>query len=336
LSGTPYTTLSNYTGYPGGVIADPVVSGAYCLQVGQNLSNYDNSDNQVALPTPANAIGVANRWYISGGAQRSITQWENSSGAIEYRLVSEINGALSIYGQGALGGTLLATTTVPVITFNTWWHIEAMVDNNLGAITVFVEGTQVLSYSFTASPSTLIYNLGFSPRYGEGSPGGTVLLKDYVIYDKTGSQNNVAGAIGPCTVYRLALDSDVSNGWTVTGGTTVNGTIGGEPPNDSSEYISAGASPIPAPAICGITSLPNTVVGVRGIMTLQRTKKSDGGLASYQVDIKSGSATHTGTTHNPSTSFGYSFDVVELDPNTSSLWSPTAVNNLNIELNRTV
>ena len=338
LSGTPYTLVSGTTGFPNGVIADPVIAGAYCLQVGQVLTNYDNSDNQIAIPTPANAIGIACRWYMSGGSQRSIAQWEDSGGAILYRLVNEINGALSIYGAGALGAgsTPIATTTVPVLTFNTWWHVEAMVDYALGKITVFVEGTQVLVYSFTAAPGTLIYNLGFSPRYGEGSPGGTILMKDYVIYDKSGTQNNTVGSIGPCTVYRLALTSDVSNGWTITGAATVNAAIGGEPPADSTSYIAAGYGPFPAPAVCGIASLPTTVVAVRGVMSLQRTKKSDGGVASFQVNLKSGSSTHTGTTHNPATSYNYSWDVVELDPATGALWTPIAVNNMNVQLNRTV
>lgn len=336
LSGTPYTLLSGATGFPNGVIADPVISGAYCLQVGQNLGNYYNADNQVALPTPANAIGVALRWYMSGGSGRSIIQWQDVGGNILFGLQNEINGALSIYGPGAFGGSQLATTTVPVLTFNTWWHIEAMVDYALGKITVFVEGTQVLVYSFTEVPSPIIYNIGFSPRTGLGSPGGTILMKDYVIYDKSGTQNNTVGSIGPCTVYRLALNSDVSNGWTITGAASVNAAIGGEPPADSTSYIAAGYGPFPAPAVCGIASLPTTVVAVRGVMSLQRTKKSDGGVASFQVNLKSGSSTHTGTTHNPATSYNYSWDVVELDPATGALWTPIAVDNMNVQLNRTI
>lgn len=336
LSGTPYTLLSGTTGFPNGVIADPVISGQYCLQVGQNLGNYYNVDNQVALPTPANAIGIACRWYMSGGSARSIVQWQDASGTILYSLQNEINGALSIYGAGTFGGSQLATTTVPVLTFNTWWHIEAMVDYALGKITIFVEGTQVLVYSFTAAPTTLIYNLGFSPRVGEGSPGGTILMKDYVIYDKSGSNNNTVGSIGPCSVYRLALNSDVSNGWTITGAASVHAAIGGEPPADSTSYIAAGYGPFPAPAVTGITSLPTTVVAVRGVMSLQRTKKSDGGAASFQVNLKSGSSTHTGTTHNSATSYNYSWDVVELDPATGAPWTPISVNNMKVQLNRTV
>lgn len=331
LSGTPYGILANTTGYYGGVTTDPVISGGVCLQVGQTLSNYDNTDNALNLPAPTNKVGVAKRWYSAGGAQRSITQYLDVYGNVICRVVAETTGAISVYGSGLLAGPLLGTTTVPVITFNTWWHIETFFDNS-GIVDVYVEGVKKLTATYTG-PGTSITGVGWSPRYGEGSPGGTVLLKDLVIYDTTGTVNNTSGSIGPRSVYRLVLNSDVSNGWTITGGTTVNGTISGEPPLDSSQYISAGSS-IPAPAICGIASLPTSIISVSGVMSLQRTSKSDGGVATYQVDLKSGSATHTGTTHSAATSYNYQWDVVELDPNTGVLWTPTAVDNLKVEINR--
>lgn len=337
ISGTPYLYLSSwsYSQSPNGVVSDPDGSGGVCLAVGQNLSGVDASDNQLALPTPVNAVGAAFRWYMPGGQKRQLHFWVDNAQNPLYRLVNEFNGALSIYPYSTVYTTPLATTTIPVLTFNTWWHIETMLDYVLGKITVFVEGIQVLQYSITPSSGTLIYGLGFSPRVGENSGGGSCFMKDYVVYDKNGSINNTVGSIGPCTVYRLALATDISNSWTITGGTTVNGTIGVSPPNDAN-FISAGTGPIPAGAICGVTPLPSNIVGVRGLVTLQRVQKSDGGDANYQVDLISGSSTHTGTTHSVSTSFNYQFDVVELDPATGEAWSPVAVDNVHVEINRTV
>jgi hypothetical protein len=331
-NGLPYTQLDG-----GGVVADPLVSGGVCW----NISSGDGLGYQRSIvPTPVNALGIALRWNSSGGGLRTPFGWTDNSSQGLYSLNVEINGAISIYQNGYnFGqnlGTRVATTTIPVITYNSWWHIEAMLDYALGNITVYVEGVRVLTYSFTAAPSTLIYNMVYSVTSYGSAYGGSAYIKDFVMYDKSGTVNNTVGSIGPCTVYRLALDSDVSNGWSITGGTTVNGTIGGEPPADSTSYITAGVSPIPAPAVCGISHLPSNIVGVRGIVSLQRVAKSDGGDAEYQVDIVSGSSTHTGTAHTLSTSFNYQYDVVELDPATGDLWSPIAVNNLNIEINRTV
>lgn len=331
LNGLPYTSVL------GGVSADPAVTGGVCW----NISSSNGLGNtSTIVPTPVNALGFAMRWWSSGGGQRMPFVWMDNYGDALYALVAEINGALSLYSCtrdfGSTVMTLVATTTIPVITYSTWWHLEAMLDYALGAFQVFVEGISVLSYTFTAAPTTLIYNTAQAVSTYNNAYPGTVYIKDFVLYDKSGTVNNAVGAIGPCTVYRLPLATDVSNGWTITGGSTVNGTIGGEPPSDSTNYITAGTGPIPAPAICGISSLPSNIVGVRGIMSLQRVKKSDGGDANYQIDIKSGTSTHTGTTHSVSTSYNYQYDIVELDPATGAVWSPVAVNNLNIEINRTV
>ncbi len=331
-NGLPYTRLDS-----GGVVADPLVSGGVCW----NLSSSTGLQFQGSIvPTPVSALGIALRWNSSGGGQRMPISWKDGSNQGLYGIIVEINGAISIYQHsysfGQQLGTQVATTIIPVITYNSWWHIEAMLDYALGKITVYVEGVQVLSYSFTPAPSTLIYNMTYSLTTYGNAFAGSAYIKDFVMYDKSGTVNNTVGSIGPCTVYRLALDSDVSNGWAITGGTTVNGTIGGEPPADSTNYITAGASPIPAPAVCGISSLPSNIVGVRGIVSLQRVAKSDGGDAQYQVDIVSGSSTHTGTAHTLSTSFNYQYDVVELDPATGEPFTPIAVNNLNIKINRTV
>jgi hypothetical protein len=349
LQGTPYSYLAG-----GGtnrlVQADPVVSGGFCLQCTGNNSNSTDGDNNIALPVPATGTGLAFRYYTpsipSGGERPSLVMWRDLSNTRLLHLVLEANGALSLYPTTENSNTnppgiqYFASTIVPVITSGAWWHIEAFINFALQTYNVYVEGVSVLSGTLPAStwPSTqLTANIGWSPRQPLSSNTGSgQMMKDLIVYDNNGSVNNAAGSIGPVTVYRLPLNTDISNGWTITGGSTVNGTIGVATPNDSN-FISAGYSPFPAPAICGITSLPNNIVGVRAVMSLQRVSKSDGGDASYQMDFISGSNTHTGVTHNPPAgSFTYQYDVVELDPATGSLWSPIAVNNSNIGINRTV
>jgi len=329
--GTPYTNQNSY------IAADPVVVGGFCLEVGGTNVNSNTADNNYAIPNPATAIGIAFRYYTgalpsSAGTRADIMQWRDFSNNRLYVLRTETNGALTIYDGS---GTLVQSTLVPVITAAAWWHIETMLDYATGQITVYVEGTQVLNISITIA-STIIYNLGWSSRQDFTAPFGGSFMKDFIQYDKSGSHNNAAGSIAPVSVFRLVLNSDVSNGWTITGGTTVSNTIESEPPDDAGHFISAGQGPFPAAAITTITHLPASVVGVRAIQNLQRIKKSDGGDASYQIDIVSGSSTHTGTTHNPTTSYAYAWDVVELDPATGALWSPIAVNNLEVKIDRTV
>ena len=327
--GTPYQYIN------GAIVTNP--SGTdQVLQVGQANNNANAGDNGVALPNPATAVGLAFRFYTSqlptfSGNRMDIIQWRDISNNHLYVLTLETNGSLTIYDSTS---TLILGTVIPVITTGSWWHIEAMLDYATGSIKVYVEGSLVLSTTIAVSATT-IYNVGWSPRQSLNVYVTEPYMKDFIIYDKSGTINNSAGSIGPVTVYRLGLASDVSNGWTITGGSTVSGTIQGTPPNDA-DYISAGFGPFPAAAITNISSLPSNIVAVRGVMTLQRMKKSDGGVASYQADLISGSSTHTGTTQNPGTSFAYQYNVVELDPATGAAWSPIAVNNVKVKLDRTV
>lgn len=329
VEGTPYQYIN------GSIVTDP--SGTtQVLQVGQSNGNANAGDNGVALPNPATAVGMAFRFYAPqmptfSGNRMDIMQWRDISNNHLYVLTLETNGSLTIYDGSS--ATILGTI-VPVITTGSWWHIEAMVDYATGNIKVFVEGSQVLNATISVA-ATLIYNVGWSPRQSLNVFVAEPYMKDFIVYDKSGTINNTAGSIGPVTVYRLNLVSDVSNGWTITGGTTVSGTINATPPVDT-QYISAGYGPFPAAAVTKISSLPSNIVAVRGVMTLQRVKKSDGGVASYQADLISGSSTHTGTTQNPGTSFGYQYGVVELDPATGAAWTPIAVNNVEVKLDRTV
>lgn len=330
LEGNPYTYAAS------GPNTDPINSSINSLQVWGFNNNNNALDNNLALSTPGPAVGVAFRYYNPAfpgvaGARPDLMQWRDNSGNVLYALTLEINGALSFYS----GGSLVVGTVIPVITAGSFWHIETMVDYAAGALTLYIEGAQIINHSITAA-STVISNIGWSPRQNFTAPNlPYTFMRDLIVYDKQGSINNSAGSIGPCTVYSLPPTTDVSNGWTLTGGSTVHGIVGAAPPNDA-DYISAGFGPFPAPAVNGIAPLPTTVVAVRGIMTLQRIKKSDGGVASYQMSIKSGTSTHTGTTQSPTTSFAYQNNVVELDPNTGAAWAPTAVDNLQTSLNRTV
>ena len=328
--GTPYVNLNSWT------VADPVTTGGYCITANGVNNNGNNLDNNLALPVPGAAIGVACRFYLPYlGQSNDIIQWQDVSNNTLYAMNILSNGAIAIRNANGGNGAQVVSTIVPVVTAGAWWHIEAMVDLALGYVSVYVEGVRVIYQSIPTS-ATLIAILGWSTRWNLQAPITYQDMKDLIIYDKNGTVNNAAGSIGPVTVYRLPLLTDVSNGWTITGGTTVHATIGGEPPVDATEYSSAGYGPFPAAAVCGATALPANIVGVRGIMTLQRVDKSDGGDAQYQMQAISGTSTHTGVSHLPGTSLAYQYDVVELDPATGVVWSPIGVNNVHIGINRTV
>ena len=317
---------------------DPSATGRV-YRVGMNIiSGYSNDDGgRFVLPTPGTKIGVgARRWFGAlgtGAAYRQVVwSFRSTVNAKMYELILETNGALSIWNSA---GTQLATTTSPVISTAQWIHIAMKVDTVAGTFRVEIEGNNVASLSSAAfaPTSALMYQIGYCNKQdGLFSVVSNDYMKDFVVWDSSGSQNN--GMVGPVGVYRLSLASDVSSGWTRSSGTTDYGLLNETGPNDVS-MISAGSA-LPAASIMGVSSLPLAITSIRGVMPLIRLQKSDAGDCSIVNSLVSGASTAAGATKTPSTTFAYFYDIIELDPATAALWTPTAVNAVKVKINRTV
>jgi hypothetical protein len=161
-----------------------------------------------------------------------------------------------------------------------------------------------------------------------------VLLKDFVMWDGLGDVAN--DFIGPCGVYYLPPTSDVSSGWSRTGGASDFGILDNVPPNDAS-YISAEEDPeIPAPCIVTCAPLPDDIVAVRAVLPIIRARKSDGGEGKLQMSLVSEGDEDLGADRAISTAFTYWWDVSHYDPSTLAPWAPGAVDNVQFKINRTL
>lgn len=105
-------------------------------------------------------------------------------------------------------------------------------------------------------------------------------------------------------------------------------------PDEDVTFITA---PTPAPAAYQalLTQLPSNVTTVRSVMTIHRSKKTDGGDASVQASLVSGANTGSGTSRPITTAYSYWWDIFEQDPSGVN-WSKTLVNALKLKLDRTV
>jgi hypothetical protein len=107
------------------------------------------------------------------------------------------------------------------------------------------------------------------------------------------------------------------------------------PPNDTG-YIYAGDPP-PAASILNVEELPAEIVGVRGIISVGRSAKSDSGDGNLQMSLSPNGTDWDDGADNPvSTAFTYYYDVSEVSPDTTAAWTPVEVNALEFKLNRTV
>ncbi len=282
-------------------------------------------------------IGASFRvWYDSLPVATNRRAW--------FRFSDNVNATiceLSVNPSGQIelvnnAGVSLGLTTAPVIVANAWQHIEVkLVQGGAGASTceVRVEGQTVLNLTgLTFGNNNNFSCLEFRALDGSNS-GQAVYFKDLVIWNTLGAYNT--DFLGSVSVYTLRPDGDVALNWTPSTGSTGWDLIDESDPDDAN-YISAGTGPIPSAYRSTLTDLPPDVTAVRGLMSVVRARKTDGGDGSLQVGIDSGPATDLGADRPMTTAFTYWADVSEENPDTSTAWTPATVNAAGLRINRTL
>lgn len=331
--GTPWIIGINPTTF-----ADPDPNaplGSRCLALSTIGENDSATDSRLSVPIPRAKIFSCARYWLtnlpantSGNPQLIAFRAPDNNKLIS--LVVEPNGALSIYRNST--NTKLATTTNPVIASQRWAHVAMSYSCSTGAYEVQLEGRSLAALTGTdPSPAGgLIGIICYSPRT-QFNPQLGVFMKDLCLWDSTGSTNN--SFLGTVSVYRLPVDGDVSSGWTPSTGSDQYTLLDEAPPNDAN-YISADDAP-PSPAIFSFKNLPPEIVGVRWLMPYLRMRKNDGGDASIQASLTSGGSSFDGADRPVTTAFSYWFDISDVDPDTAAPWTPSAVDDAEIQINRT-
>jgi hypothetical protein len=325
--GTPWIA---FTGLGGALVEDPDPNATgFVLEIpGPTGSARGNA--RLALTTPGTVAGMAFRLWQpalpSSPSKSPIFAVHSAGNSVIYAVRLYPNGSLRI----ERGTTEIADSVAPVVFAGAWNHLEFRFDTVTGEISAWREGIPITALTITdpAPPGTTVGIVGFDSAYPGDIATSYPLMKDLVVYDGSGTENNTQ--IGPVTVYNLLVDADVSSGWVPSSGSSDAALLGVEDPDDLN-YIAANATP-PAPSIMTFQDLPEDVVSVRAIMPLIRMMKTDGGDAQVQMTV-GGDA---GADRTMTTAFAYYWDISEVDPATTDPWTPIAVNAAEIEVARTV
>lgn len=289
-------------------------------------------------PLPAGAtttIGVALRIWcaVLPHIVNSFQPIRMSSAANPlFVLVVTNTGKLQILNTA---GTVIYSTAAPVITATGWWHLEMKVhiDAAAGSIEVRVEGIPVIVESAINTGSTGIEIVSVRNQPDGTSASDTFYVKDFVIWDGSGSQNN--DFLGTVLVYGLVTTADVSLNWDTTGPNGYS-VLANNPPQDGVAYISAPYPAMPAAAVFALSDLPADITSVKGLITRVRAAKSDGGDGQLQVSLISGVSLDNGANRPITVAQTYWPDVSELDPATGVAWTPVGVDAANLKIDRTL
>lgn len=295
------------------------------------------------LTGPQTTVGEAKRIYVDGLPASDVNmpyvcRFHDATNTPNVTVVLNNTGKLQVYrGDSGYRGGVFLGETANVIVSHAWQHVECKVflHETLGTVEIRVEGVTVLNL---ANLDTIAAGATCDQVMWGGNPHPTngpisIYHKDLIIWDGSGATNNTFR--GACTVVSVIPDGDVSSGWTNSSGANAWSLIDEGAPNDDVDYISA---PTPAPAACivDLTSLPLDVTSVKGVMSIVRSRKTDGGDGNLQASVVSGASTGNGADRPITSAYTYWTDMFEVDPATAAAWLPAAVNAMKLKLNRTV
>lgn len=314
------------------------ISSGWVAWIGQGTGASIIRGYRFVLPSLQDKVGQALRMWFpalptgSDGVPCPL-MWRDVSNTDLFCITVDSTGRISAR-TGSYDGAIVATTTNPVITANGWYHIEGLLDIDTDTFELRVEGVTVLDLS-GFSVANQVAQVYIGTRSTNTSAVRTFYAKDYVIYDGSGSYNN--DFIGSVLVHNLLPTADVDLNWTPSTGTTGYEILDDIPPDDG-VYLSA-PNPPPSPYVCEVEDLPPDVTSVKAIMTMVRAAKTDGGDASLQIGVisdPSGTpATALGADRPITVAQTYWRDVFETDPATTAPWLPSAVDEINLQMDRT-
>lgn len=296
-----------------------------------------------ALPAgPTQKVGIACRLWVSA---LPAGDWNPYRGPLlAFRTAANVDIAnITVLSNGGIGVARTnenvdpyGSTSVPVITANSWNHIEIALDRSdtIGTIEVRVNAITVLELT---GLNLGLVNTG-QVFVGTNDHNGNInnldnvnYYKDIIFWDGTGTQNN--DFLGSVAVIALRPDSDNSFNWTASSGSTGFNLIDEAPPVDT-DFISA-SDALPAASTFNLQNLPPDIVSVKGLIPISRARKIDGGDGNLQMGLV-GTLTDLGANKAITTAFTYHWDVSELSPDTGAPWTPVEVDAVKLQVNRTL
>lgn len=249
------------------------------------------------------------------------------------KITVQSDGGIGIYAGS--GATTLLGASDPVVTAGAWHHLEFQVvmDEVVGSVEVRVDGDLAILVEDE--------DLGAVPQgqivFGSFGTGGGSLnwfLDDVVPWTTAGTVNN--GFIGAVRVNTTFCDADVSPvDWSITGAATASGAIDEVPADGDTSYITA--PDVGDIVEMALPDVPDEVSEIRGVYVTMMARLSDTGTGSAQVSMVSNGDVSEGPDNNLTATYTYwDAGVYETDPDTGNAWTPEALSNARLRIERTL
>ena len=318
-------------------------TGTHSLRV--NTNTVSVAPARRVLGGAKTTVGVAAAFWLSDlpnvNNRFFLYDYRDTANSVQLTVVLQSTGIIEVM-RGTASGTSIGATTVPAMTAGAWTHVETLTTFNdtTGSCEIRVNGVTVLSITGADTVNTSNVEssqVSFLPSGGVLSidTGVDAYIDDVYCYDDSGAYNNTF--IGDKKVFTLFPNADTAqDDWTRNTGSVSFENIDEADPDDDTTYLYA--NPGGSPNIVSefeLDNLPADVTAISAVVTVNRLKKTDAGTADVTSSLVSAVSESTGTSNPMTTAYTYYHDVFEADPDTSSPFTPTAVDALKVKVERT-
>lgn len=238
---------------------------------------------------------------------------------------------LTVLGDGSIivsrmtsgsAGTTVSTSSAGVIKINTWYYIELSItiSDTVGTVRVDVNG------------STVINATGLDTRNGTPADVNTLSLGNNngntVYFDDVYITNTIT-PLGPQRIYTLRPNADTAQKqWTPLSGVNNYAMVNETIIDGDTSYVSA--TNVNDFDLYDVANYVPSTASIACVNQLVWARKTDATARTLALSTKSGSVTTDSSAVALNTSYtGYS-RIYETDPNTSSAWTISGINALQI------
>lgn len=235
---------------------DPTAGGG---RVMQKFGGGLGGDLRKVLPAARTTIGALARFWFTSlptapgvGECPTMFSFRDLNNVAHLHVIIDPSGDIVVNRQDIAGAVQIGITPTPVLTANSWKHVEvkAFLDPANGTVEVRVEGITVINIGPLRTTTNIVgANLScaqMAQTSCQDGAGPSMYMKDYIIWDNTTGFNN--NFMGSCQVLKSIPDADVALNWAPNPADGIGfDKINEVTPDDDVRYIAA-AAPLPTPA----------------------------------------------------------------------------------------
>lgn len=276
------------------------------------------------LPTAKNGVAVGASMQIGTLANPATSSntsgfmFLDDSGNDVVNVGVQANGSVIAWRGTTPGTNVIATSVAGLVSSGAWFHLGVEITRNgsTGTLNVYVDGVQVIAATGVNTYASDISSVVLSKQVST-----TGLFDDFYVCD-------TAAWLGECRSSPLVLTGDTAQKDFTPSTGSDNYACVDELPLNSTDYVSSAT--VGDKDRYTVTDLGYTPTAIVGVKVSTVANKDDITTRTLRNNLKSGGTNVNGTTRALSSSYRFIEDVFPNDPNTSTNWTKSGVDAIEV------